>query len=70
MPNQWYKYTSPYNNKLHQPGYDFMKSYKQENTYTGKSLVGIFPVDLASMFSEVYPESMPVYNITKKNLML
>ena len=35
-----------------------------QNTYPGKLLTGISPVEMELMFSEIYPESMPDCNIT------
>ena len=40
-----------------------------QNTFTGKRLVGIFPVEMEFMFSKIYPESMSDSNITENNLM-
>ena len=38
-----------------------------QNTYTGKLLVGISPVEMELTFIEIYPETMSVSNITEKN---
>ena len=39
-----------------------------QNAYTGKPLVGISPVGMELMFSEICPESMFDSNVTEKNL--
>ena len=67
---QWYEYTSGYTTKLQQPGYYDFSTLSQviQNTYTGKPLVGISPVGMELMFSEICPESMFDSNVTEKNL--
>ena len=37
-----------------------------QNTYTGKSLVGIPPIEMVLTFIEIYPESMSDSNILEK----
>ena len=67
---QWYGYTSGYNTKLHQTGYNLANFLKLYKTHILQNIwLEFLQIGMELMFSEIYPGSMSYSNIIEKSLM-